>query len=612
MCKKIFLTRIFLLGLCIVALLSSTAISVFAFAPKGDVNLTLKVDRRLSAGSGKDIDGTYYISADSTFSQSYTVTNHTSSNSTLDIVLQERVLAESGAVITDWINLPASIQKDASVTLNGTNLVMTSAYGKKVTFQYRLRYKGTMGWQEYSSHTADIFVYSPTFNASYITDASPVALSDFPIYFGGKITLSSNAKVADVALYDSVHGLIESIGELTPGTTKRFQKDFYLPPGDVNSYLIVEYTDLLTGKKVRTELNDVHISGKIVAASVEPKLSLSALPAKTFIPSDETVEIIFEIKNDLSYDILSSYVYLLDENNRASAEPIFDFGPVARGQSLSVKKNIALQPNTQYSYAVYVYVPNTTIPFKAEYTFVTTSAPPSLTVTRSIEGDRLPFYQDTAINYTVKNISSKDVSDVVIIDGILGEIYQSHSIKAGDEVRFSATHKFTADFISNPIVTLTIQDAQQTKSTFMIERQTFEVMKKDQPSIMLLLENILAKDRKNVIFDVILANDGNMNFQKIDIVDVRNNTVVHTLSSLNVGEVQSIYITNQNYENDKTIQLQAKATTADGEELIFDMEPVKLPTSFLITFLIVFISLIAIVLAAVVYYKKRSKHTKIE
>lgn len=611
MYKKIFLTRIFLFCLCVVALLSSTAISAFASAHKGDVSLTLKVDRRLSAGSGKDIDGTYYISADSTFSQSYTVTNHTS-DGTLDIVLQERVLAESGAVITDWINLPVSIQKDASVTLNGTNLVMTNAYGKKVTFQYRLRYKGTMGWQEYSSHTADIFVYSPTFNASYITDASPVALSDFPIYFGGKITLSSNAKVADVALYDSVHGLIESIGELTPGTTKRFQKDFYLPPGDVNSYLIVEYTDLLTGKKVRTELNDVHISGKIVAASVEPKLSLSALPAKTFIPSDETVEIIFEIKNDLSYDILSSYVYLLDENNRTSAEPIFDFGPVARGQSLSVKKNVALQPNTQYSYAVYAYVPNTTVPFKAEYTFVTTSAPPSLTVTRSIEGDRLPFYQDTAINYTVKNISPKDVSDVVIVDGILGEIYQSNSIKAGDEVRFSATHKFTADFISNPIVTLTIQDAQQTKSTFMIERQTFEVMKKDQPSIMLLLENILAKDRKNVIFDVILANDGNTSFQKIDIVDVRNNTVVHTLSSLNVGEVQSIYITNQNYENDKTIQLQAKATTADGEELIFDMEPVKLPTSFLITFLIVFISLIAIVLAAVVYYKKHSKHTKIE
>ncbi len=608
--KRNIYTLIFLLFLFSVTLTAFCTFSVSAAPPSDDVELSLTVDRRLTAGSGKELGGTYYISADSTFSQSYTVANQSSSNMPLDIVLQERVLSESGTVISDWINLPATVAKGASATLNGTNLVMTDAYGKKITFQYRLRYKSFVGSVEYASHTADIFVYAPTFSANYTTDASPVALSDFPIYFGGKITLTSSANVGEVSLYDSAHGLIEAIGDMTPNTTKRFQKDFFLPAGSVDSYLIVEYTDLLTGKRVKTELTDVKITGNIIDAPIETKLSLQALPAKTFIQSDETIEIIFELKNDLSYDILSSYVYLLDQDGKASAEPIFDFGPVVRGQSVSVKKNIALQPNIKYSYAVYAYVPNSSTPLKASYDFVTTSVPPSLDISRSIEGEKLPFYQEATINYVVKNISSKEVHNVVIADSILGEIHKADSIKAGDEITFSVKHKFTTDFVSNPIVNLVINDEAQTKNTFMIERQVFEVMKKDKPSIAIFIENIAAKDRKAVSFDVILANDGNAALQQIELIDLRDNSVAGTLDLLRIGEKQSIYLAKQDYSEHSEVLFRIKALTDRGEELTFDMEPVRLPSSFRAALLIVMISVGVLAAAAVIYFKKRQNKTK--
>lgn len=602
--KKIYWVYLSVIVLFFVMLAALAPLCASASSSQDDVNLSLTAERRVTAGSGRDINGTFYISTDSTFSQSYTVTNQSASDAPINIVLQERVLSESGVVISDWINLTATLNKGSSTTLSGTNLVMNSTYGKKITVEYKLQYKNFWSWTEYTSRTSDILVYAPTFSATYTTDASPVALSDFPIYFGGKITLLSGEKVKDVVLYDSVHGLIASVGELTQNITTRFQKDFFLPAGDVESHLIVEYTDMLTGKKTQTALTDVKIAGKIVDAPMESKLSLSALPAKTFIPSAQTVEVIFALQNDLPYDILSSYVYLLDQNGKASAEPIFDFGPLTKGQDLTVKKNVDLQPDIKYSYAVYAYVPDTSTPFKAGDAFVTTSTPPSLAITRSIEGEKLPFYQEAAVRYVAKNISPKDVTDIVIADGILGEIYKGDLIKAGGEVTFTVKHKFTADFVSNPIVNLVIKDGAQTKSTFMIERQTFEVTKKDRPSIALFIENIKAKDRKNVSFDAVLANDGNTGFTQIDVMDARDDVVIKTLSYLGTGEKQIVQITGQNYEKDKKIHFKIKAITPQGEEMTFDTQPTALPTSFRAMLLILFISFAALGTAAVVYYKK--------
>jgi hypothetical protein len=215
---------------------------------------------------------------------------------------------------------------------------MDTTYGKSVTFSYKLMYKLNGEWIEYSSSSNTVKLYSPQFSATYTTDANPVGLSDFPVYFGGKIKLSSGVKVSNVKIYDSVYGLLAELGDIKEGESKKFQKDIAVTAGPINSYIIVEYTDLLTGETIKTDLSTAKVTGKIIDPPIETNMSLTVSSSNTYLETAQNIDLSFEFKNNTQYDIIAAFIYQLDDTGKATAEPILDMGSVLKSASTTLTR----------------------------------------------------------------------------------------------------------------------------------------------------------------------------------------------------------------------------------------------------------------------------------
>jgi len=596
-----------LIILLIIVLFSGVAYAETALLP-GDIKLSLSAGINAKSGKVKNIDGVYAVSQGSSFYQTYNIVNSSNYAGSIEVAIYEKITSENGSIISDWKTLKTTLAQGLSAAVTGSTVNMDITYGKSVTFSYKLMFKVNDEWIEYSSASSSVKLYSPQFSVSYTTDADPVGISDFPVYFGGKITLKSGMRVNKVKIFDSVYGLLQEIGDLKENENKRFQKDVIVSAGPVNSYIIIEYVDLMSGKTERTELPTVKVTGKIIDPPIESKLSLTTSLSKTHIKTPENLDVTFDFKNNTQYDIITAFAYQLNEEGKAIGEPIADMGAVLKGKDSMVTKNIYIEPDKTYIFAVYAYVEDSSTPFKTTAEFTLSSVPPSLEIRRSIDTDKLPFYTDAAVEYTVKNISEHDVKDVVISDGILGQIYKTDNIKSNEEVTFTAAGKFYDDFVSEPEVSLIIEDGKNTPHTFKLTKQIFEVQRKNEPSIMMLTENIDSKNKENISFDVILLNDGNTDFVDLELIDKRNGALLDTFSLLSTTDKQTAQIKDQNYEDDKEIILSIKCRTADGKEMVFDFDPVKL-TNPVITIIIV--SAVFVLLAALILFiKLRKKITR--
>ncbi len=588
-------------------LFSMTFISAEELLTQDSINLNLSVSQIVSSGQGKTIDDTYTVSEDSVFAQTYSIKNSSTYTGSIEIAIYEKITSTAGSVVSDWTTLYATVNQNSTAKVTGTSVTMKSTYGKSITIAYKLMYKLDNEWIEYSSSSNTIKLYSPQFTVTYTTDADPVGISDFPVFFGGKVTLSSGGKANDVKVYDSTYGLLGSLGDLKEGQSKRFQKDISVPAGSVNSYIILEYTDAMTGESVRTELPTVKVTGKVIDSPIESKLTLDITPAKTYIETAEKMDIMFDFQNNTDYEVITAFIYLLDDSGKASSEPIIDIGAVASGASNSSTENMTIEPDKQYSFAIYAYVADSSTPFKATAELTISSVPPSLDIQRSIDTDKLPFYTDATISYTAKNVSDYELTDLVISDGVLGEIYTADSIAVGEEFSFTATGKFTNDFVSAPSVSVTLQDGKNTANSFILSKQIFEVERKNEPSTMLLIENINSKDKEHVSFDVTLLNDGNANLNNIEIIDARNGALLATLDSLIIGDKQVIQLSDQDYKDDKDITLKVKCTTDDGEQLEFSFDPVSLST-FPLTAVIIIGAVFIVLAACIIIIKLRQRN----
>lgn len=571
-----------------------------------DVHLSLVTNISLKSGQGKNIDSVYTVAQGSSFCQTYNIKNSTDYSGSIEVAIYEKITSSSGKTISDWTTLTSAVTRGSATTVTGKTVNMDVTYGKSVTFSYRLMFKLNGEWNQYSSSSNTVKLYSPQFTATYTTDANPVGLSDFPAYFGGKITLSSGVKVSNVKVYDSVFGLIAELGDIKEGESKKFQKDLAVPAGVINSYLIVEYTDLLNGEIVRTELPDVKITGKIIDPPIETRMSFNVTCPKTYIETAQNIDLTFEFKNDTQYDIITAFIYRLDDTGKATSEPILDMGSVLKGSSTTLTKNIKIEPDKIYSYAIYAYVEDSSTPFKATYDFSLSSIPPCLEIQRSIEGAKLPFYTDAVITYTAKNISSYEVTNITITDGILGQIYKADSIKSGEQVTFTAKGKFTNDFTSQPIMSLIIKDDKNTSHTFFTTKQIFQVERKAQPSMMMQIENINAKNKENSSFDVVILNDGNTNFIDLELIDTRNGALLGNISLLNIGDKQIISLASQNYKNDSEIKLMVKCKTDTYQETEFTFDPVHISNP-LIKIIIISAALLVVIGSAVFLTIKKRK-----
>ncbi len=571
-----------------------------------NVKLTLSTAQVVSSGQGKTIDDIYTVSEDSVFTQTYSIKNSSAYTGSIEIAIYERITTSNGSIIEDK-TLNATVNQNSTAKVTGTSVTMKSTYGKYITIACKLMYKLDNEWIEYSSSSSTIELYSPQFTVTYTTDADPVGISDFPVFFGGKVILSSGVRANDIKIYDSVYGLLEKIGDLKEGQSKRFHKDISVPAGSINSYVILEYTNAMTGENVRSELPTVKVTGKVIDSPIESKLTLDITPAKTYIETAEKMDITFDFQNNTDYEVITAFIYLLDDQGKASEEPIIDIGAVEPGAANSSTENMTIEPDEQYSFAIYAYVADSSTPFKATTDLTISSVPPSLEIQRSIDTDKLPFYTDTTISYSAKNVSGYELTDVVITDGILGEIYTAESIATGEEFTFAATGKFTNDFISAPSASLTIQDGKNTANSFILSKQIFEIERKNEPSAMLLIENIDSKDKENVSFDVILLNDGNANLSNIEIIDARNSALLETLDSLIIGDKQTIQLSDQNYADDKNITLKVKCTTDDGTQLEFSYDPVSLST-FPLTAVIIIGAVFIVLAVCIIIIKSRQKN----
>lgn len=582
-----------------------TFISAEEILTADNVELTLSTAQSASSGDGKKIDGAFTVSTDTVFAQTYSIKNSSTYTDSIEVAIYEKITSATGSTIADK-TLNATVNQNSTAKVTGTSVTMKSTYGQSVTITYKLMYKLDNEWIEYSSSSTTIKLYSPQFTVTYTTDANPVGISDFPVFFGGKVTLSSGVLAKDVKVYDSVNGLLENLGDLKEGASKRFHKDISLPAGSINSYIIIEYTDALTGETVRSELPTVKVTGKVIDSPIETKLALTATPAKTYIETAEKMDITFDFQNNTDYEVITAFIYLLDDEGKASAEPIIDIGTVAVGATTSVTESMNIEPDTQYSFAIYAYVADSTTPFKTTAELTISSVPPSLDIQRSIETDKLPFYTDATITYTAKNVSDYELTDVVITDGILGEIYTADSIAVGEEFTFTATGKFTNDFASAPSVSLTMQDGKNTANSFILSKQIFEVERKAEPSVMLLIENINSKDKEAVSFDVTLLNDGNANLNTIEIIDTRNGASLESLDSLIIGDKQTVQLSGQNYKDDKNITLKVTCKTDDGTQLEFEFDPVSVST-FPLTAIIIIGAVFIVLAACIIIIKARQR-----
>jgi hypothetical protein len=543
-----------------------------------NVELTLSTAQSVSSGDGKKIDGVFTVSTDTVFAQTYSIKNSSTYTDSIEVAIYEKITSATGSTIADK-TLNATVNQNSTAKVTGTSVTMKSTYGQSVTIAYKLMYKLDNEWIEYSSSSTTIKLYSPQFTVTYTTDANPVGISDFPVFFGGKVTLSSGVLAKDVKVYDSVNGLLENLGDLKEGASKRFHKDISLPAGSINSYIIIEYTDALTGETVRSELPTVKVTGKVIDSPIETKLTLTATPAKTYIETAEKMDVTFDFQNNTDYEVITAFIYLLDDEGKASAEPIIDIGTVAVGTATSVTESMNIEPDTQYSFAIYAYVADSTTPFKTTVELIT---------------------------YTAKNVSDYELTDVVITDGILGEIYTSDSIAVGEEFTFTAIGKFTNDFASAPSVSLTMQDGKNTANSFILSKQIFEVERKAEPSVMLLIENINSKDKEAVSFDVTLLNDGNANLNTIEIIDTRNGALLESLDSLIIGDKQTVQLSGQNYKDDKNITLKVTCTTDDGTQLEFEFDPVSVST-FPLTAIIIIGAVFIVLAACIIIIKVRQR-----
>ncbi len=561
---------------------------------QSDVNLSLVTNINIKSGQGKNIDSVYAVNQGSSFCQAYNIKNSTQYSGTIEVAIYEKITSASGKTISDWQTISSSVTRSSATTVSGTIVYMDITYGKSVTFYYKLMFKLNGEWIEYSSSSSTVKLYSPKFSVTYTTDANPVGLSDFPVYFGGKIKLSSGVKVSGVKIYDSVYGLLADLGDIEEGESKKKKKDIATTAGPINSYIIVEYIDLLSGETVSTELPDVKVTGKIIDSPIETKMSLNVTASQTYLESAQNIDLTFDFKNNTQYDIIAAFIYKLDDTGKAVTEPILDMGSVLKSTNSTLTKNVKIEPDKIYSYAIYAYVEDSSTPFKATYDFSLSSIPPCLEIQRSIEGDMLPFYTDAVITYTAKNISSYEVTNVTITDGLLGEIYKTDSIKSGQEVTFTAKGKFTNDFVSQPTISLTIKDDKNTSHTFFITKQIFQIERKSEPSIMMHIENINAKNKESSSFDVVLLNDGNTNFIDLELIDTRNGALLGTLSLLDIGGKQIISLADQNYKDDSEIKYMIKCKTEDGQEIEFNFDPVHISNPF------IKIIIISLVLAALI------------
>ncbi|GEM_PF-5813024 len=593
--------------LIIIILFSGIAIALDTIT-KSDVHLSLVTNINLKSGQGKTIDSVYTVAQGSSFCQTYNIKNSTDYSGSIEVAIYEKITSSSGKTISDWTTFTSSVTRGSATTITGKTVNMDTSYGKSVTFSYRLMFKLNGEWNEYSSSSNTVKLYLPVFSATYTTDANPVGLSDFLVYFGGKITLSSGVKVGSVKVYDSMYGLIAELGDIKEKESKKFQKDLAVSVGVINSYLIVEYTDLLSNEIVRTELPEVKITGKIIDAPIETKISMNVTSPKTYLETAQNIDLSFEFKNDTQYDIITAFIYQLDDMGKATAEPILNIGSVLKGSSATLTKNTKIEPDKIYSYAIYAYVEDSSTPFKATYDFSLSSIPPCLEIQRSIEGAKLPFYTDTVITYTAKNISNYEVTNVTITDGILGEVYKTDSIKSGQQVTFTAKGKFSNDFTSQPTINLVIKDDKNTSHTFFITKQIFMVERKTEPSMMMHIENINAKNKESSSFDVVLLNDGNTNFIDLELIDTRNGALLGTFSLLNIGDKQIVSLSGQNYKSDSNIKLMVKCKTDTGQEMEFNFDAVHISNPLIKIIIISAALLVVIGCAVFLTIRKRNRN----
>lgn len=590
----------------VIILFSGIAIAEDAFT-HSNVELSLVTNIALKSGQGKNIDSVYAVSQDSSFCQTYNIKNSTDYSGSIEVAIYEKITSATGKTISDWTTYASSVTRSSAITVTGKTVNMDATYGKSVTFSYKLMFRLNGEWFEYSSSSRTVKLYSPQFSVTYTTDANPVGLSDFPVYFGGKIKLLSAAKVSNLKIYDSVYGLLAELGDIKEDESKKFQKDLAVQAGVVNSYIIIEYTDLLSGENIRTELPNVKITGRIIDPPIEMKMSLNVSSSKTYLETSQNIDLTFEFINDTQYEIIAAFIYQLDDTGKATAEPILDMGSISKGAKTTLTKNIKIETDKIYQYAIYAYVEDSSTPFKTTYDFSLSSIPPCLEIQRSIAGNYLPFYTDTVITYKAKNISNYEVTNVTITDGILGEIYKTDSIKPGQEVTFTAKGKFTNNFVSQPTISLIIKDDKNTSHTFFITKQIFEIEQKNEPSIIMFIENINANNKESLSFNVVILNNGNTNFIDLELIDTRNGALLGTLSLLDIGGKQIIPLINQNYKNDSQITLMVKCKTEDGQEMEYTFDPVHISNP-LIKIIIISAVLLAIIAGAAFITIKKKKY----
>ncbi len=544
---------------------------------KGKVELSMTTAFNVVSGKGGELGDGFAVSPGSVVSVEYNVSNNSTRKGQLEMAVYERIVSSSGSVISDWHTLNVSMAPGSSKKVNGSSITINANYGDSVTYEYRLSYRVDNQWEDAASGSVKASLYNPAFNVTYTTDANPVGVSDFPLYFGGQITLTQGIKVGSVKVSDSVYGLLTEVGDLKQGETGRFQKKLSLPAGNVNSYIIIEYQDLLTGQTVKVEKPDVKASGKIIDAQEEPRLELNITSPVNYIKSSEELDITFTYENKTSYEVIMAFIYMVDENGQVSETPLFDLGGVSVDEIKTQTYRMTVEPDRRYSYAVYSHVADSNTPFKTTAELLITSVEPSLKVERTIDTEKLPFYTEAKVHYTFENISEYELTNVVISDGILGEIHTVAKVGIGESFEVTAEGKFTKTFESEPSVTLVLADGSNTEQSFRLDKQAFEVEIKEEPSIYLEIENIDASKKAQTSFDAVVINDGNAEFASVQLLDERTDEVLdESITMLQLGDKQVISLEDQDYSEDKEIALYIKAKTFDGQEMEFRYEPTKL------------------------------------